>query len=30
MLAASKMEGEGGSGIAHKFWEWNEEQVKSY
>jgi retinol dehydrogenase-12 len=30
MLAASKMEGEGGSGIAHKFWEWNEEQIKPY
>jgi hypothetical protein len=30
MLAASKMESEGGNGIAHKFWEWNEEQVKPY
>jgi hypothetical protein len=30
MLAASKTEAEGGSGIAQKFWEWNEEQIKQY
>ncbi|KAI8631156.1 hypothetical protein F5Y19DRAFT_473555 [Xylariaceae sp. FL1651] len=27
---ATKTEAEGGSGIARKFWEWNEEQVRSY
>lgn len=28
--AAAKTEAEGGSGIAKKFWEWSEEQVKPY
>lgn len=26
----SKPESEGGTGIARKFWEWTEEQVKAY
>jgi hypothetical protein len=30
LLAASKTEAEGGSGLAKKFWDWNEEQVKAY
>ncbi len=30
LVAASKTENEGGSGIAQKFWEWNEEQVKEF
>jgi len=30
ITAATKTEAEGGTGIAQKFWEWNEEQVKSY
>jgi retinol dehydrogenase-12 len=28
--AAGKSEAEGGTGIATKFWEWSEEQVKPY
>jgi hypothetical protein len=28
--AASKTEAEGGTGIAAKFWDWTEEQVKPY
>jgi hypothetical protein len=28
--ASSKSEGEGGTGVAAKFWEWSEAQVKSY
>jgi len=28
--AAGKSEKEGGTGVAAKFWEWSEEQVKSY
>jgi retinol dehydrogenase-12 len=27
---ASKAVAEGGTGLAQKFWEWNEEQIKSY
>lgn len=27
---ATKLEGEGGTGGAYKFWEWNEDQVKPY
>jgi len=30
LIEASKTEAEGGSGIAKKFWEWNEEQVRPY
>ncbi|KAE8449297.1 hypothetical protein EG329_008198 [Mollisiaceae sp. DMI_Dod_QoI] len=30
LLDATKTEAEGGSGIGRKFWEWNEEQVKSF
>lgn len=30
LLKASKSESEGGTGIAEKFWEWNEQQVKPY
>jgi hypothetical protein len=30
LVAATKTEAEGGTGGAHKFWEWNEEQVKPY
>ncbi|KAJ9150419.1 NAD(P)-binding protein [Pleurostoma richardsiae] len=30
LLDASKPEAEGGTGIGLKFWEWSEEQVKSY
>jgi len=30
LVAASKTEAEGGTGIAAKFWEWSEEQVKPY
>lgn len=30
LLAATKTEAEGGSGIARKFWQWNEEQIKQY
>ncbi|PQE05488.1 hypothetical protein CJF30_00007644 [Rutstroemia sp. NJR-2017a BBW] len=28
--AGAKPESEGGTGIAHKFWEWSEEQVREY
>jgi hypothetical protein len=28
--AAVKTEAEGGSGIASKFWDWTEEQIKPY
>lgn len=30
LVAASKSKAEGGTGIAESFWEWNEEQVKSF
>ncbi|KAL2060797.1 hypothetical protein VTL71DRAFT_8849 [Oculimacula yallundae] len=30
LVAGSKSEEEGGTGIAKKFWEWSEDQVKSY
>lgn len=30
LVAASKTEAEGGTGIGKRFWEWTEEQVKSY
>lgn len=30
LFAATKTEGEGGSGIGEKFWEWCEEQVKTF
>jgi retinol dehydrogenase-12 len=30
LLDASKSEAEGGTGHAKKFWEWTEEQIKSY
>ena len=30
LVAASKTEAEGGTGIAAKFWEWNEDQIKSF
>ena len=30
LLGATKLETEGGTGGAYKFWEWNEDQVKSY
>jgi retinol dehydrogenase-12 len=30
LLAASKTEAEGGTGVAQKFWEWNEEQIRPY
>jgi retinol dehydrogenase-12 len=30
LVKATKPEEEGGNGNAQKFWEWNEEQVKSY
>jgi retinol dehydrogenase 12 len=30
LLAATKTEAEGGSGIGLKFWEWNEEQIKEH
>jgi retinol dehydrogenase 12 len=30
LLAATKIEAEGGSGIGLKFWEWNEEQIKEH
>ncbi|KAF4612460.1 hypothetical protein G7Y89_g15617 [Cudoniella acicularis] len=30
LLEASKSEKEGGSGIAERFWEWNEEQIKDF
>jgi retinol dehydrogenase 12 len=28
--AGAKSEAEGGTGIAEKFWEWSEEQIKPY
>ena len=28
--AAAKTESEGGTGVASKFWEWTEEQIKPY
>jgi len=30
LVEASKSKAEGGTGIAEQFWDWNEEQVKSY
>ncbi|KAF2117441.1 hypothetical protein BDV96DRAFT_26117 [Lophiotrema nucula] len=30
LIEASKSEKEGGSGVARKFWEWNEEQIKAF
>jgi hypothetical protein len=30
LLEASKTKAEGGTGLAEKFWEWNEEQIKAY
>jgi retinol dehydrogenase-12 len=30
LVQASKASTEGGTGIARAFWEWNEEQIKSY
>jgi retinol dehydrogenase-12 len=30
LKAGSKSEAEGGTGVAEKFWEWTEEQVKPY
>lgn len=30
LLAASKTASEGGSGIAERFWNWTEEQIKPY
>jgi retinol dehydrogenase-12 len=30
LIAASKTEEEGGTGVAAKFWDWTEEQVKPY
>ncbi|KAL9107244.1 MAG: hypothetical protein Q9227_007868 [Pyrenula ochraceoflavens] len=30
IVASGKEEGEGGTGLARKFWEWSEEQVKQY
>jgi hypothetical protein len=30
LVKATRPEGEGGNGNAQNFWEWNEEQVKSY
>jgi retinol dehydrogenase-12 len=30
LVAACKTEAEGGTGIAAKFWDWTEEQVKVY
>ncbi len=30
LLEASNTEAEGGSGVALKFWEWNEDQVKGF
>ncbi|KAH9203542.1 hypothetical protein DL95DRAFT_529610 [Leptodontidium sp. 2 PMI_412] len=30
IVAASKTEAEGGTGVAAKFWDWSEEQVKAY
>jgi hypothetical protein len=30
VLAVTKIEAEGGSGIGLKFWEWNEKQIKEH
>ncbi|KAH8201330.1 hypothetical protein TruAng_004498 [Truncatella angustata] len=30
LVSGSKLESEGGSGIAQKFWEWSEDQVRAY
>lgn len=30
LLEASKTEEEGGTSLAKRFWEWNEEQIKPY
>ncbi len=30
LIEASKAKTEGGTGIAREFWDWNEEQVKSF
>jgi hypothetical protein len=30
LFDASKAVAEGGTGLAQKFWEWNEEQIKPY
>lgn len=30
LALGSRPESEGGTGIAEKFWQWSEEQVKSY
>jgi retinol dehydrogenase-12 len=30
LVAASKSEAEGGTGLAQKFWKWTEEQTKPY
>jgi retinol dehydrogenase 12 len=30
LLEASKTVAEGGTGLAQKFWAWNEEQIKPY
>jgi hypothetical protein len=30
LVEASKSEAEGGTGVAQKFWEWNEQQIKPY
>jgi retinol dehydrogenase-12 len=30
LIAATKPESEGGSGIAQQFWDWNEAQIKPY
>jgi retinol dehydrogenase-12 len=30
LLDASKTVAKGGTGLAQKFWEWNEEQIRAY
>jgi retinol dehydrogenase-12 len=30
LLEASKTEAEGGTGLAKRFWEWHEEQIRPY
>jgi retinol dehydrogenase-12 len=30
LVSASKTKAEGGTGLAEKFWQWNDEQIKSY
>jgi retinol dehydrogenase-12 len=30
LFAASKAVAEGGTGIAQKFWQWNEEQIRPF